>query len=261
MSGAISPLFALSSQGGGSTPVLQTKDVSISGEGTLVVTADAGYDGLEQVNVTVSVKFKPVGGMIFYIDSNSTKTYKFYDSSYNEIQNVAVGDTPAFYEEISEGNGKEKYYVYHDDCYTGLWWTYKKNGGFILENISSTSIDIGAGKTNTQIVMSIRDGEYITDHATETSDIYPTLWKTIMNARDAILGGCTDWFCGSKNELEQLRLFMAANGSVVTNYFSSQGIFSSCPKNTTNVVGWGNSQWWDTMARDGTKGLILIRSF
>ena len=43
--------------GGGSTPDLQTKSVSYApatSQQTAVVTADAGYDGLETVNVTIS---------------------------------------------------------------------------------------------------------------------------------------------------------------------------------------------------------------
>lgn len=41
--------------GGGSTPILQSKEVEITENGTTNVTADSGYDGLSQVEVTTSV--------------------------------------------------------------------------------------------------------------------------------------------------------------------------------------------------------------
>ena len=45
--------------GGGSTPTLQTKSVTITENTTTEVTPDSGYDGLEKVNVTTNV---PSGG-------------------------------------------------------------------------------------------------------------------------------------------------------------------------------------------------------
>ncbi len=42
--------------GGGSTPTLQSKEVTITENGTTNVTADAGYDGLSNVGITTNVQ-------------------------------------------------------------------------------------------------------------------------------------------------------------------------------------------------------------
>lgn len=256
MSASISPLFALSSQGGGSTPVLQTKNVTLSSNGTVSITPDSGYDGLEQVNVTVSTRFKAVGGTIFYIDSSSTKTYKFYDSSYNEISSVSVGDSPAFYEELSEGNGKEKYYVYHDALYSNKGWSYN-SGGFVYETIG-TDTGIGTGKTNTAAIMAKDDGAYIATYAYGGTNI-DTIWKTLTNMRESLVAGCSDWFVPSKLELGELRQFMLDYSGTVTDYFSSNTVYSSSENNATYIWTWDGSDY-DTKKKM-TGYFLTIRSF
>lgn len=42
-------------KGGGATPTLQTKSVTITENGTSKVNADSGYDGLQEVNITTNV--------------------------------------------------------------------------------------------------------------------------------------------------------------------------------------------------------------
>lgn len=158
---------------------------------------------------------KPVGGKIFYIDPDSTAIYQFFDINGDEIENVGVGSTPYYYLRISEGNNKDKFYVYHDELFTSKRWTYydpvnivegdpRYNAsypGYAMQAIGGTSSNIGAGRTNTQIVMAKDDGAYVQ----ENSNGYATVWYTIKQMRDNLVGGCDDWFLPSRYEVEELR--------------------------------------------------------
>ena len=63
---------------------------------------------------------KPVGGTIFYIDDKADGIYEFFDVDGNPMENVQVGDRPHTYRVVEKGS-KDKYYVYHDRVYSGLW--------------------------------------------------------------------------------------------------------------------------------------------
>ena len=260
MSASISPLFALSSQGGGSTPVLQTKNILLNANGTVSVTPDSGYDGLEQVNVTVSTRFKPVGGIIFYIDSTSTKTYKFYDSNYNEISNVAVGDTPAFYEEISDGNGKEKYYVYHNELFSGQYFAPK--WGSKGDDTLATGTSIGTGKTNTETILAFYQGTYkLTDNQ--------YLWYYVVNARTNLLAGCNDWYIGTKDEFLELKSFQIAkygegdDNEWFTYRTPYKTIWSSCDFHDYPDYAreWSQSSQWNSSYKTNSGYFFFMRSF
>ena len=261
---SVSPYFALSSQGGGSTPNLQTKSVTISSFGTTVITADEGYDGLQQVNLTVQAKIKPVGGRIFYIDSGSTKTYKFYDSNFEEISSVAVGDTPMFYEELSEGNGNDKYYVYHDALYTSKCWTYSDSNdeGVYEELGTDTSQSFGTGKSNTAIIMSYNNGIYATSQFYYNGIYYDTVWKLLKNMRDSAIGGCNDWYVGSPEEYNTLRTYMNDNPSVVENLFGSDHWTSTeSDSDAINKARKRKSSAWFSQGKGDLGKVIAIRSF
>ena len=171
-----------------------------------------------------------VGGRIFYINSNSDETVKFYDSNFQEIANVAVGDSPAYYQITSEGtSGKAKYYVFdttYTPTYTGkFYWTYKKNGSWVYEEVGTTD-NLGSGKANTLKIMAVRDGEYITDTAdTSSEDPTETIWWYINYMNTQKVGGCDDWFIGSFQDNVKLRNFM--NDQSITGYGLSSGLLTS----------------------------------
>ena len=71
---------------------------------------------------------KRVGGTIFFIDDTADGEYQFFDTWGNPIENVQVGDRPYYYRVIKKGP-KDKYYVYHDDIYKDLRWTWAYYGG------------------------------------------------------------------------------------------------------------------------------------
>ena len=145
---------------------------------------------------------KHVGGRIFFINNNSDEVVRFYDSQGNVLSNVAVGDTPAYYDVISVGtSGKEKYYVYDTEytpTYTGkFYWTYKKDGNWVNEEVGTTD-NLGSGKANTLKIMAVRNGEYITDAADpDSQNPTETLWWYINYMNTQEIGGCDDWYIGS----------------------------------------------------------------
>ena len=140
-----------------------------------------------------------VGGTIFYIDNTADGTYEFFDADGNTISNVSVGDKPYSYRVVTPGT-KDKYYVYHDEIYDNLRWTYYKDGAYVYEPLS-TSDNIGSGKTNTETVMTKDNRAYITADANGS----PTIWYQLQQVRDAKVGGCDDWFVPSRYEGEELR--------------------------------------------------------
>lgn len=140
-----------------------------------------------------------VGGTIFYIDDTADGTYEFYDTDGNTIENVDVGDSPYAYRVVTPGT-KDKYYVYHDEVYDNLRWTYYKDGAYVYESLS-TSSNIGSGKTNTEIVMTKDSGAYIT----ADSNGSPTIWYQLQQVRNAKVDGCDDWFVPSCDEAGELR--------------------------------------------------------
>ena len=147
-----------------------------------------------------SLECFPVGGTIFYIDETADGVYEFYDINENLIHNIKVGDRPYAYRVVTPGM-KDKYYVYHDEMYTSKRWTYYKDGNFVYEAIGSLSQAVGAGKTNTNIMMARDNGAYVT----ADSNGIPTIWYQLQQTRLAKAGGCDDWFVPSQQEIEELR--------------------------------------------------------
>ena len=141
----------------------------------------------------------PVGGTIFYIDNTADGTYEFFDADGNTIENVTVGDKPYAYRVITPG-AKDKYYVYHDEIYDNLRWTYYKDGAYVYKHLGMSD-GIGPGKTNTETVMTKDSGAYIA----ADSNGYPTIWYQLQQVRNAKVGGCDDWFVPSTAEATELR--------------------------------------------------------
>ena len=142
----------------------------------------------------------PVGGTIFYIDDDVDGKYEFFDVKGNQIKKVRVGDRPYTYRVVEKGQ-YDMYYVYHDEVYENLRWTYSEDEKYAYEYLD-TSTYIRAGKKNTEKVMNKDWGAYIS----ADSGGYPTIWYQLQQIINTKVDGCDDWFVPSKNEIEFLRL-------------------------------------------------------
>ena len=165
---------------------------------------------------------KPVGGTIFYIDDTADGEYQFFDVDGNLIENVQVGDRPYVYKVVSPGS-KDKYYVYYDKLYEGLW-AYRKSDDYALESLG-TSNNVGSGKTNTEVVMAKDNGAYID----MDPDWHPTIWYQLQQARLTKVGGCDDWFVPSKCEIDELRLAIESGnitGGIIAGSSYEESIFT-----------------------------------
>lgn len=172
-----------------------------------------------------------VGGTIFYIDDKADGVYEFYDVQGNVIKNVQVGDRPYYYKVISPGS-KDKYYVYHDELFKGLTWTYAGDCEYDAYKAAGTAACMYSGKTNTDRVMT-------RSHKTcliAVPNKSPTIWYQLQQMNDAKVGGCDDWFIPSIFEIEKLMLAVqsgnitggtVAGSSYVDSVFATKYIWSS----------------------------------
>ena len=172
-----------------------------------------------------------VGGTIFYIDDKADGVYEFYDIYGNRIKNVQVGDRPYYYKVISPGS-KDKYYVYHDELFKGLTWTYAGDCEYDAYKAEGTAACMYSGKVNTDRVMT-------RSHKTcliAVPNKSPTIWHQLQQMNDAKVGGCNDWFIPSIFELEKLMLAVqsgnvtggtVAGSSYVDSVFATRYIWSS----------------------------------
>lgn len=163
-----------------------------------------------------------VGGTIFYIDDTADGEYQFFDVDGNLIENVQVGDRPYAYKVVSPGS-KDKYYIYYDKLYEGLW-AYYKSDDYVLKPLG-TSNSVGSGKTNTEVVMAKDNGAYTAIDFKGHS----TIWHQLQQARLAKVGGCDDWFIPSKYEIEKLRLAIESGnitGGVIAGSSYEESIFT-----------------------------------
>lgn len=207
----------------------------------------------------------PVGGTIFYIDDTADGEYEFFDADGNLIENVQVGDRPHAYRVIKEGS-KDKFYVYHDEVYDKLEWTYYKGDVPVYESLGTSGYR-GSGKTTTEIVMTKDNGAYITDD----SDGSPTIWYRLQQVRGAKVGGCNDWFLPSVYEMEKLRKAILsgsvtggkiAGSSYKESIFSKKWLWSSSEDSARNSWHWSsNGQNWYTYGKNFDNSVFFIRAF
>ena len=208
---------------------------------------------------------KPVGGTIFYIDDTADGEYQFFDTWGNLVENVQVGDRPYYYRVIKKGS-KDKYFVYYDEVFDKLRWTYCEGNNYVHESLS-TSKNTGSGKVNTEIVMKKDSGIY----ATPDSNRLPTIWHRLQQVRSDGGTGCDDWFVPSIDELELLRLAIKsgsvtggtiAGSSYNNSVFNKKWLWSSSEFLSQRAWYWHHvHQCWD----GGNKGLdssvIFTRAF
>ena len=203
----------------------------------------------------------PVGGTIFYIDDTADGEYEFFDADGNRIENVQVGDRPYAYRVMNKGS-KDKYYVYHDDVYDKLEWTYYEDDIAVYEYLDDTSGDIGSGKTTTEIAMAKDNGAYITAN---------TIWYQLQMIRDAKVGGCNDWFIPSVYEINELReailLGNVTGGKIAGSYygesiFGNKWLWSSSEDSARDSWHWSsNGQNWYTYGKNFNNSVFFIRAF
>ena len=208
---------------------------------------------------------KPVGGTIFYIDDTADGEYQFFDTWGNLLENVRVGDRPYYYKVIKKGS-KDKYFVYYDEVFDKLRWTYCEGNNYVHESLS-TSKNTGSGKTNTETVMEKDSGIY----TTPDSNRLPTIWHRLQQVRSDGGTGCDDWFVPSIDELELLRLAIksgSVTGGIVAgssynkSIFNNKWLWSSSEFLSQRAWYWHHvHQCWD----GGNKGLdssvIFTRAF
>ena len=211
----------------------------------------------------------PVGGTIFHIDNTAEGEYQFFDVDGSVIDSVNVGDKPYAYKVIKKGS-RDKYYVYHDEAYDKLEWTYHKGKVSVYESLG-TSEDRGSGKTNTEIVMAKDNGVYITDD----SDGSPTIWYRLQQMNDVRVGGCNDWFIPSVYEMETLRMAILsgsvtggkiAGSSYKESVFSKKWLWSSSEDSARdsarNSWHWSsNGQNWYTYGKNFNNSVFFVRAF
>ena len=205
---------------------------------------------------------RPVGGTIFFIDNTADGKYEFFDIDGNPMENVQVGDRPHTYRVVEKGS-KDKYYVYHDKVYSGLW-TYYEKGGYAYD-LLDTSEDIGSGKTNTEKAMA--NDSYVTADAKG----YPTIWYQLQQARNDKAGGCDDWFVPSVDEFEELRKAVEsgsvtggiiAGSSYNTSVFRNKYLWSSSEVSLLGAYAWDREdQYWDGVGKYGRFSVLFARAF
>ena len=249
-----------------------TFGINPSGESSRQV--EVSYTFLGQTATTTITQDKylgnPVGGKIYYIDDTADGAYSFYDAEGNLLSDISVGSTPSYYKVITAGS-KDKYYVYHDELYSSLRWTYYKNNNPVEADLK-TGTAIGTGKSNTAKVLAADSGAYVAASAGGRS----TIWYKLQQICNASTGGCNDWFIPSKDEVEALRLAIgcttSTSGAVVvdagavtggiiagtadgkTHYMRSNGTYYCYPSATKflNSYIWSSSEspkrnswnWW-----------------
>ena len=195
---------------------------------------EVSYTFLGQTATTTITQDKymgnPVGGTIFYIDDTAAGEYEFYNADGNVISDVKVGDKPAMYKVLTPGT-KDKYYVCDTTLYPNSRWTYYKNGKYVYNKLG-TGTAIGTGKTNTDTVMSADDGAYITSD----SKGYSTIWYQLSQARSLSLGGNTDWFIPSSDEMDKV-----STSGIIS--LSGKYIWSSSENGSDRALGWYSSYW------------------
>lgn len=222
---------------------------------------DAFFKGITSITIDVH----PVGGTIFYIDDTSDGVYEFFDGYGNLIKTVHVGDRPYYYRVIKKGS-KDKYYVYHDEVYDDLNWTYFKDGDYVYKSLG-TSGDRGSGKTNTEIVMAEDNGAYVA----ENSNGHPTIWYQLQKMRDDEVGSCNDWFIPSAYEVNELRVAIKSGsitGGIIVgssykeSAFSKKWLWSSSEYSSQGAWFWsyGYQNWFD-YNKDGSNSVFFVRAF
>lgn len=196
-----------------------------------------------------SDNLKPVGGIIYYIDNSSDGEYKFYDKNRSEIQDPSK----AVYYEVIKIGSKPKYYVV--DTKTGLTGPYR--WCHMDQDLGIKGTSIGDGKHNTQVALDAPDSSVYKDH---------NLWDEVRKHNSDAVSGQSDWFIGSKDEIEVL-----IKSGLVNKWFEKKKgkkrdyilIWSSSERDHPNLVWYWDEKInkWYRQIKDWGCSACFIRSF
>lgn len=186
----------------------------------------------KEIKVTLEQdNLQPVGGVIYYIDNSSDGEYKFYDKDKSETQDPSK----AVYYEVIKLGSKPRYYVV--DTKTGLTGPYR--WCHMDQDLGIKGTSIGDGKHNTQVALDAPDSSVYKDH---------NLWDEVHKHNADAVGGQSDWFIGSKDEIDAL-----IKSGLVNKWFEKKKgkkrdyilIWSSSERNHPDLV-W----YWDEKLTD-----------
>lgn len=190
----------------------------------------------------------PVGGKIFYVNSEGSGVYTFYDSSHNVLstQTVVGLNDAVTYDYVGPAPGLDKvdkFFVYDVNGIISnrLYW------GPLNTVVGVSANTIGSGKINSNII--------ITNYASSMTNFY--IWPNIINKRNNLVGGCNDWYVGSMAEIDQLILSGLAPSMFL--YYSP---WSSCEASAQNGYVWDQTTSnWVSVFKSSSGAGFAIRSF
>jgi len=242
----------------GSTKTLNCSGKYMSGNigcaGKTLLCTNKIMNGTVTVKCESEITYLPVGGRIFYIHSDNGATYKFFDASYNEITTITVAGlaNAKYYAIVSGTPSADKFYVY--DSTNGL--ATNMEWGARGTNVGSSGNpprinSIGSGKTNTAKCLST--SACFTPYTSGNT----TIWKYLRDSINAnSVGGCNDWFIGSRAEQDQLR------SSGLVNWYSSNYIWSSVEYAADRAYFWlYRYSFWYYFNKDNQNGVVPFRAF
>ena len=165
---------------------------------TITVTSVADSSKSDSIDITVSYQVGdtgPAGGIVFYVKDSESDGWRYLEAAKS------------------------------DQTTSGVQW-----GGYKKSEVG-TSTGIGSGKANTEaIVQALGDGNYTSDDGSVV-ELNGNYAAKICD--DLELGGYSDWFLPSKDELNELYKQESTVGS-----FVSSNYWSSSERNNSDYV-WG----------------------
>ena len=229
-------------------PKMATKFYTPESDGYIIVAKDnTGNKGIPTYMVELApagIDFIPAGGTIFYIDETSDRQVNFYNEQGIIMEDVDVGDRPAFYTIEDEGtSGKDKFYIFDDETkiMSGKTWGFSG----ILTAVNADGI--GAGKINTDDILQMED----------SSDLYGTsIFRQLTIHNSTLVNGCNDWYIGSKAELTEL-----INSGLIDEWLDDSGyqLWSSAEGSDNNHA-WCNNASWTEAVKSNSGECCFIRS-
>jgi hypothetical protein len=201
------------------------------------------------------IKVNYVGGIVYYIDSTADGEYEFWDANGNPVDEPVVGTDCTNWTYKVTGATKDKFYIFYDAKYDSNRWCPYINGSYVRESTGFADTSIGSGKVNTLGVMALDDGKYIQ----ESSNGYPTIWYRIAQLNAQKLGGCNDWYIGSKEEVNILSLSHLGHAG---QWFINDYFWTSSEGNNVNAWLWYNqNNHWEALNKMNSISICPMRSF